>query len=199
MARRGCLAWVVGASVSGALALSGLLWWWSHPRISLADWQTGAPTSWAARQRQEERWREERLDRAVAYQYVPLERISLDLQLAVLVGEDIDFFGHGPIDFRAVQEVLQEWRQGGRLRGASTVSRGGWSTAWVSAACSSSTSTWSSSARQSTAQKPHHGAILAVRPWLSMAMERPRWPRPSQRPGATIQPPLPSAGPLDAR
>jgi monofunctional glycosyltransferase len=123
MARRKCLVWWAGAAGVGLLGAAAGFWWWAHPGLDPTKWRSGAPASWASRQRQEERWREERLDRAIAYHYVPLEKIAIDLQLAVLVGEDINFFGHGPVDFRAVREVLEEWRQGGRLRGASTIAQ----------------------------------------------------------------------------
>lgn len=49
--------------------------------------------------------------------------IPIDMQLAALVGEDINFFGHRGIDFTAVREAFDEWRAGEELRGASTVSQ----------------------------------------------------------------------------
>jgi monofunctional biosynthetic peptidoglycan transglycosylase len=59
----------------------------------------------------------------VRHAYVPLDRIGLDLQTAVLVAEDLDFFGHGPVDLAAVHEAVREYWRGGRLRGASTLSQ----------------------------------------------------------------------------
>jgi monofunctional biosynthetic peptidoglycan transglycosylase len=52
-----------------------------------------------------------------------LESISIDLQLAVLVSEDINFFGHGAVDTEAMSEAIGEWWRGSRLRGASTISQ----------------------------------------------------------------------------
>jgi monofunctional biosynthetic peptidoglycan transglycosylase len=68
-------------------------------------------------------WREEGLRREPEHEYRPLESISIDLQLAVLVSEDINFFGHGAVDPEAVGEAIGEWWRGSRLRGASTISQ----------------------------------------------------------------------------
>jgi monofunctional biosynthetic peptidoglycan transglycosylase len=68
-------------------------------------------------------WREEGLRREPEHEYRPLESISIDLQLAVLVSEDINYFGHGAVDPEAVGEAIGEWWRGSRLRGASTISQ----------------------------------------------------------------------------
>ena len=81
------------------------------------------PKEWAALERQRSAWREQGVRREVQARYVSLEQVAVDLQLAVLVGEDIDFFGHGAVDPTAVREALAEWRRGRRLRGASTISQ----------------------------------------------------------------------------
>ena len=106
------------------LSAAGAAWWMS-PGEDLAAWRQGPPPHpWAALQRQEARWRQERVHRHVENRYVPLPAISTDLQLALLVGEDINYFGHGPVDFDAVWEAIREGaRPGGRFRGASTISQ----------------------------------------------------------------------------
>jgi len=108
-----------------ALALMAffLIWWW-RPGEDLEAWRSGpAPATWAAWTHQEELWNSQGLARQVEHDYVPIGGISLELQLAVLVSEDIDFFGHGAVDTRAVREALEEWMEGSRLRGASTISQ----------------------------------------------------------------------------
>jgi monofunctional biosynthetic peptidoglycan transglycosylase len=40
-----------------------------------------------------------------------------------LVGEDIDFFGHGPLDLDAIVEAVESRKPGRRLRGASTITQ----------------------------------------------------------------------------
>jgi monofunctional glycosyltransferase len=107
---------------AGAAVLLGV--WWRSPGVDFAQWRSGPPpTAWAARERQEAKWRAEGTRRQVEHEYRVLADISLELQLAVLVSEDIGFFGHGALDLRAVWEALEEWHRGGRLRGASTVSQ----------------------------------------------------------------------------
>jgi monofunctional biosynthetic peptidoglycan transglycosylase len=59
----------------------------------------------------------------VEHRYVPLGAISTELQLAVLVGEDIDYFGHGPLDLDAIVEAIETRKPGARLRGASTITQ----------------------------------------------------------------------------
>ncbi|HYB24744.1 MAG TPA: biosynthetic peptidoglycan transglycosylase, partial [Solirubrobacteraceae bacterium] len=61
--------------------------------------------------------------RRIEFRYVPLAEISAELPLAVLVNEDINFFGHGPVDVQEIWGVVSERRLGARLRGASTISQ----------------------------------------------------------------------------
>ena len=110
-----------------ALAIAVGAWmlrWWMDPGVNLEPWRAGPPLRpWTAWLKQENRWRAEGLSREIRHTYVPLEQISLDLQTAVLVAEDLDFFGHGPVDLSAVNEAVRDWWRGGRLRGASTLSQ----------------------------------------------------------------------------
>ena len=118
--RTGCL-------VLGLLALGlaiGFGVWWSSPGVDLGPWRQGPlPLRWASWERQEAVWQRQGLHRHPEHSYLPIEEISGELVLAVLVGEDISYFGHGAVDPRAVWEVLKEWREEGRLRGASTISQ----------------------------------------------------------------------------
>ncbi|HUK13316.1 MAG TPA: biosynthetic peptidoglycan transglycosylase [Thermoanaerobaculaceae bacterium] len=113
-----CLAGLPVATVAAFAA-----WWW-QPASQLAPWRKGPPPHpWAEWTRQEQRWREEGIRRPIEHGYVPLGEISPQLQLAVLVGEDIDFFGHGAVDLREVWDVIETARPGERLRGASTITQ----------------------------------------------------------------------------
>ena len=40
--------------------------------------------------------------------WVPLEKISLNLQRAVLAGEDTNFFAHGGFDYEAIQKAYEQ-------------------------------------------------------------------------------------------
>ncbi len=115
--------YVIAAAVVAAAGAAALLWWCSG-RVDPSPWRSGPPPAeWASRLRQETKWRAEGVQRHVDHEYRPLGGISLELQLAVLVSEDIGFFDHGALDPRALWEAIDEWRHGGRLRGASTISQ----------------------------------------------------------------------------
>lgn len=117
--RAGC---VVAAVVAAAAALA--LAWWASPGVDLDRLRAGPlPLQWASWRRQVEVWEREGLERRPEHLYRPLGEISEDLVVAVLVGEDIGYFGHGAIDPQAVWEVLRGWRGEGKLRGASTISQ----------------------------------------------------------------------------
>lgn len=58
-----------------------------------------------------------------AYEPVPLSRIDADLPLAVVAGEDTRFFLHGGIDWTEVGKAIEAYRNGGELRGASSITQ----------------------------------------------------------------------------
>ncbi len=51
----------------------------------------------------------------------PLDEIAPALAHSVIAAEDNLFCTHGGFDWKAVQLALDEWEEGGRLRGASTI------------------------------------------------------------------------------
>jgi len=55
------------------------------------------------------------------HRWMPLSGISTDLVQAVLVAEDQRFWIHGGFDLQEVESALEDHRQGGSLRGASTL------------------------------------------------------------------------------
>jgi monofunctional biosynthetic peptidoglycan transglycosylase len=102
----------------GACGLALALWIVTPPS-GIGAFARGAPETWA---------KLEQVHRAhpalkLRHTYVPLRAISPELQLAVIVGEDADFFGHGAWDPQAVREALEQWLKNGRLRGASTLTQ----------------------------------------------------------------------------
>jgi monofunctional glycosyltransferase len=58
---------------------------------------------------------------AIVHRSVPLARVSRDLVRAVVVAEDGRFCSHWGIDLDAVGDALEEAADGGRMRGASTI------------------------------------------------------------------------------
>src|SRR6185503_18006777 len=58
------------------------------------------------------------------HQWVPYERISLNLKLAVVAAEDARFLDHEGFDWEMIQKALQRNEQRGRVvAGASTISQ----------------------------------------------------------------------------
>jgi monofunctional glycosyltransferase len=57
------------------------------------------------------------------YQFVPLHQISPDFQHAVIAAEDARFYQHHGFDWHAIQIDAEEDMEGGRVRGASTITQ----------------------------------------------------------------------------
>ncbi len=73
-----------------------------------------------------QRWLEARGEErrfVLRYDWVPLSRISPALRAAVVVSEDQRFYQHRGFDWESMGDALRESRDGGRLRGASTISQ----------------------------------------------------------------------------
>ena len=62
-------------------------------------------------------------EEAVKHDWVPIEEISSNLQLAVVASEDQNFLHHNGFDYKAIQNALEENKRGKRTRGASTISQ----------------------------------------------------------------------------
>lgn len=58
-----------------------------------------------------------------SYTFVPMDQISPALQHALVAAEDARFFQHHGFDWTEVQNAIQEDREGGRSRGASTITQ----------------------------------------------------------------------------
>ncbi|WP_432473801.1 monofunctional biosynthetic peptidoglycan transglycosylase [Amphritea sp. HPY] len=57
------------------------------------------------------------------HQWVPLEKISPRMQLAVIASEDQKFPEHWGFDLESISKALQQNEQGSRIRGASTLTQ----------------------------------------------------------------------------
>lgn len=62
-------------------------------------------------------------DFALRYQWVPFGKVSSDLPIALVAGEDQKFPHHHGFDLQAIADALDEADEGERLRGASTISQ----------------------------------------------------------------------------
>jgi monofunctional biosynthetic peptidoglycan transglycosylase len=115
---RGC---IFGLFKLGLAALAGLYAFWILALIALR--YVDPPTTGVQIQRRVEavfagaRYRKR-------YTFVPLDRISLNLQHAVISAEDGHFYRHHGIDWEQVEKVVQESNETGKIsRGASTITQ----------------------------------------------------------------------------
>jgi monofunctional biosynthetic peptidoglycan transglycosylase len=53
------------------------------------------------------------------HEFVPLSKISLDFQHAVIAAEDARFYQHHGFDWHAIQLAAEDDMEGGRIRGGS--------------------------------------------------------------------------------
>ncbi|HTS30113.1 MAG TPA: monofunctional biosynthetic peptidoglycan transglycosylase [Bryobacteraceae bacterium] len=108
------LLWSIGLSAAfwGICALQLVAFRWINP-----------PVTTVQAQRQVEAWLHHKPYRR-RYGFVPLARISPELQHAVIAAEDGRFYQHHGIDWKEVQVVVdQDLDQGRSGRGASTITQ----------------------------------------------------------------------------
>jgi monofunctional glycosyltransferase len=60
---------------------------------------------------------------AIDYHWVSAKKISIHAYKAVISSEDQRFFQHSGFDFHAIQSSIDDYMDGGKLRGASTISQ----------------------------------------------------------------------------
>jgi monofunctional biosynthetic peptidoglycan transglycosylase len=81
------------------------------------------PTSAFMLERRIAAWRGGERDFSLKYQFIPLAKISPDLPIAFVAGEDQKFPLHHGFDVEAIEDAMDDADDGGRLRGASTISQ----------------------------------------------------------------------------
>ncbi|MCB0432978.1 MAG: transglycosylase domain-containing protein, partial [Mangrovimonas sp.] len=59
-------------------------------------------------------------NRVFKHDWVPLEKISKNLQLAVICSEDQNFVTHNGFDMKAIEKAMEHNKKGKKVRGAST-------------------------------------------------------------------------------
>lgn len=99
----------------------GLGWWLAVLILGAARW-IDPPTTAVQMQRRLQAWIHLKPYHK-RYRFVPLSQISPDFQHAVIAAEDTRFYQHQGFDWRAIQTAVQEDREGGRMRGASTITQ----------------------------------------------------------------------------
>jgi len=117
--RRRCRCWRWLLRIAGVMALLtiGLVVLWVTTWPDVAPLATRFPETTAFIER----------DRAkgvkVRWRPVTYDEISNDLKLAVLVAEDINFFSHSGFDTFEMSQAARDALEGGRVRGASTITQ----------------------------------------------------------------------------
>jgi monofunctional glycosyltransferase len=74
-------------------------------------------------ERQFHAWRQGQVDFHLRYHWVPWSRISKQVPLAMVASEDQHFPFHHGFDFGSIRKAIDTAEDGGRLRGASTISQ----------------------------------------------------------------------------
>lgn len=74
-------------------------------------------------QRQVQAWFQSDRSFVLKYDWAPYEQISNHLKLAAVASEDQRFADHAGFDLKSIEKVIEESRNGERLRGASTISQ----------------------------------------------------------------------------
>jgi monofunctional glycosyltransferase len=109
-------------SVAPWLALSvGLLWLLLALLLLTARW-VDPPTTAVQVQRHVQAWVHQ-TPYHKRYKFIPLNQISPNLQHAVVAAEDSRFYQHHGFDWHEIQIAADEDWEGGRTRGASTITQ----------------------------------------------------------------------------
>jgi monofunctional glycosyltransferase len=101
----------------------GVVLLWSLAALTLvaARW-IDPPTTAVHMQRRVQAWIHRKPYRA-RYKFIPLHQISPDLQHAVVAAEDAHFYQHNGFDWHEIQIAAEDDLEGGRTRGASTITQ----------------------------------------------------------------------------
>jgi monofunctional biosynthetic peptidoglycan transglycosylase len=98
-----------------------LLWVLAAQMLVAARW-IDPPTTAVHMQRRLQAWIHHK-PYSERYNFIPLSQISPDLQHAVIAAEDARFYQHHGFDWNQIQIDAQEDMEGGRMRGASTITQ----------------------------------------------------------------------------
>jgi monofunctional biosynthetic peptidoglycan transglycosylase len=103
-----------------ALVLAGC-WVLASLALGALRWVT-PPTTAVHVQRRVQAWIH-RTPYNKRYKFLPLNQISPELQHAVIAAEDARFYQHHGFDWHEIQIAVEEDREGGRMRGGSTLTQ----------------------------------------------------------------------------
>jgi monofunctional glycosyltransferase len=112
--------WLKGAALGVVLALVGA-WLLAALSLVMLRW-VDPPTTAVQMERRAQSWFSSKPYRK-RYEYVPLNRISPNLQHAAVAAEDARFYQHHGFDWDAIQKAAEHDMEGGRTRGGSTITQ----------------------------------------------------------------------------
>jgi monofunctional glycosyltransferase len=98
-----------------------VMWSFAALTLLLARW-VDPPTTAVHIQRHVQAWFH-RAPYHKRYKFIPLSQISPDLQHAVIAAEDARFYQHHGFDWHEIQIAAEDDVEGGRVRGASTITQ----------------------------------------------------------------------------
>jgi monofunctional biosynthetic peptidoglycan transglycosylase len=104
------------------LLLGVLVLWATAATFLVAAKWIDPPTTAVQMQRRFQAWAQNRPYQK-RFEFVPLSRISADFQHAVVAAEDARFFQHDGFDWHQIQIAAEDSMEGGRTRGASTITQ----------------------------------------------------------------------------
>ncbi len=99
----------------------GLVWLLAALMLVVARW-IDPPTTAVQMQRRVQAWIHD-TPYHKRYEFIPLSQISPDLQHAVVAAEDARFYEHHGFDWHEIQIAAEDDLDGGRSRGASTITQ----------------------------------------------------------------------------
>jgi monofunctional glycosyltransferase len=112
---------VLRSFVRWLVVVAVLLWAFAAMMLVAVRW-IDPPTTAVHMQRRMQAWIH-RTPYHERYKFIPLSQISPDLQHAVIAAEDSRFYQHHGFDWHEVQIAAEDDLDGGRMRGASTLTQ----------------------------------------------------------------------------
>jgi monofunctional biosynthetic peptidoglycan transglycosylase len=103
-------------------AIAVVVLWSAAALLLLAARWIDPPTTAVQMQRRLQAWMHHKPYRE-RYKFIPLKQISPNLQHAVISAEDARFYVHHGFDWHAIQIDAEDDMEGGRTRGASTITQ----------------------------------------------------------------------------
>jgi monofunctional biosynthetic peptidoglycan transglycosylase len=117
------LAWKIFCYGLGIVIITGLAvqaWYYAH----VLWWRSYQPAASAFMEARVERLREKDPKAKLIHQWMPYERISVQLKRAVVAAEDAKFVDHEGFDWEAISKAIEKNERKGRVvSGASTISQ----------------------------------------------------------------------------